>query len=143
METETFTSCRKDDQPRVEERRGNYRLQDGSSDVENHVNTDNIIGLSREARILRVKKIVLEHFKEHHWKEMGSDIGCSDLLAVHDQPLGSIGWGDDAYAATVLSVLAAIVHRNPSDLERLELCAEKCLAQVEAGSFTGVTLTRT
>jgi hypothetical protein len=106
------------------------------------LNTGSSVGLSREARVLRVKKIVLEHFTEAHWKDMASQIGCSDLMAVSEQSLGSVTWGDDAAAATILQLLIAIVERNPEDLERLETCAEACAAQAEAGSFTGATLTR-
>lgn len=48
--------------------------------------------LSHEARILRVKKIALEHFKEEHWVEMTSQVGCSDLLEMRDEALGSVSW---------------------------------------------------
>ncbi|AFL87660.1 hypothetical protein Terro_1351 [Terriglobus roseus DSM 18391] len=106
------------------------------------MNESTSTALSHEARILRVKKIALEHFKEEHWTEMASEIGCADLLIVREESLGSVSWGDDAYAATVLKILAAIVQRNPSDIEKLEIYAEKCLSHAEAGSFAGVTLTR-
>lgn len=99
-------------------------------------------GLTREARILRVKKIVLEHFTEQHWREMAATIGCSELVEQHERSLGSITWGDDAYSANVLNVLMNILHQNPSDLERLESCAFECLAKVQVGSFAGVTLVK-
>ena len=98
--------------------------------------------LTREARILRVKKIVLEHFTEQHWREMAVTISCSELVEQHERSLGSITWGDDAYATNVLNVLMNILHQNPSDLERLESCAFDCLAKVQVGSFAGVTLVR-
>jgi hypothetical protein len=69
------------------------------------------------AETLRLKAKIVETFNNERWQELGLLTNCADIINQHDRLLRSLAWGDSDYSGNVLTVITAIIHRNPANAE--------------------------
>lgn len=71
-------------------------------------------------RLLPLKDIIVDKFTEEEWLELAITTEAEDIVTRHPRLFRSMSWGDPDYAGNVLSVLVAVVDRDPTSLGRIE-----------------------
>lgn len=70
--------------------------------------------------IIALKRRIESNFNSGHWEELGLLTGRSELINDHPRLLRSLSFGDEDYGGNVLSVLRAIVEKDPRQLRVIE-----------------------
>jgi hypothetical protein len=70
--------------------------------------------------ILEIQKQIVNNFQSSDWIELGFLLGCTDIIQGHPRLLRSLSWGDEDYPGNVLTVLSAIVQKEPKRLQEIK-----------------------
>jgi hypothetical protein len=73
------------------------------------------------AKLLRVKARVLQHFNQEQWHDIGLLTNSVDVVSNHHRLLRSLSFGDDDYGGHAISVLRQIIDNDPANLGKIEL----------------------
>ncbi|HUR09219.1 MAG TPA: hypothetical protein VM347_42230 [Nonomuraea sp.] len=70
--------------------------------------------------LVPLKDQIVVAFGQEHWMELGALANALDIVQRHPRLLRSLSFGDPDYAGAVIEVLATIVGRDPTNLQRIE-----------------------
>jgi len=78
--------------------------------------------LNRELgnRLIALRARIVDKFDMGNWEELGLLTGATEIIEGHSRLLRSLYWGDEDYAANVLSVLREMVEADPRILPIVE-----------------------
>lgn len=74
----------------------------------------------QQARIIPLKRAIVEGFNREKWLELGLLTGFMEEIRSHSRLLRSWDFGDEDYPGHVLDMLVAMVTRDPSNLDIIE-----------------------
>jgi hypothetical protein len=84
-------------------------------------------------QLIALKNLVVEHFNDSHWLELGMLTGIQGQVQNHPRLLRSLSWGDEDYEGLALEFLNRMVSLAPGNLDTVtKFVHSKC---PEAGEY--------
>lgn len=71
-------------------------------------------------KLVALKNVAVEHFKEEDWLELGALTGRLSEVKDHDRLLRSLSWGDADYGGHAFSTLISMAEADPRNLEVID-----------------------
>jgi AbiJ N-terminal domain 5 len=79
-----------------------------------------MIPKSENKEFLRLKDIAVAKFTEENWLELGMLTDALELVQGHGRLLRSLQWNDSDYSGNAMSVLMAMVSRDPQNFNHIK-----------------------
>lgn len=87
--------------------------------------------------LLQLKDLMVEHFNQENFLEIGVLTGWTNKIRNHDRLLRSLSWGDPDYPGNVLNLLTGMDEAKDGSVEKLQTYIERKFA-TEAQAITEV-----